>query len=73
MLLKWHNQCYFICTGSKSGNDQDKTPQGINYGHAYTVLRVVEIQGYKLLQLRNPWGSGEWTGDWGDKSSEWTP
>lgn len=73
MLLKWHNQGDFICTGSKSGNDQDKTPQGINYGHAYTVLRVVEIQGYKLMQLRNPWGSGEWTGDWGDKSSKWTP
>ena len=34
---------------------------------------MVEILGYKLLQLRNPWGSGEWTGDWGDKSSKCTP
>lgn len=27
----------------------------------------------KLLKLRNPWGSGEWTGDWSDKSELWTP
>lgn len=25
----------------------------------------------KLLQMRNPWGKGEWKGTWSDKSSEW--
>jgi len=23
--------------------------------------------------MRNPWGTGEWTGDWSDKSKKWTP
>jgi len=23
-------------------------------------------------EIRNPWGSGEWGGDWGDKSPLWT-
>lgn len=23
--------------------------------------------------MRNPWGKGEWTGDWSDKSDLWTP
>lgn len=23
--------------------------------------------------MRNPWGKGEWNGDWGDKSDKWTP
>merc|ERR1712070_441635 len=26
---------------------------------------------YRLLQIRNPWGQGEWTGDWSDKSDLW--
>lgn len=24
-----------------------------------------------MLKIRNPWGRGEWTGDWGDKSDLW--
>jgi hypothetical protein len=26
-----------------------------------------------LVQLRNPWGNHEWTGDWSDNSPLWTP
>jgi len=25
----------------------------------------------RLLQIRNPWGHGEWLGDWSDKSDVW--
>lgn len=26
----------------------------------------------KLVKLRNPWGKGEWKGDWSDESYKWT-
>ena len=47
---------------------------GLVYGHAYSLLDVVDNvagTGIDLVQLRNPWGSGEWTGDWSDNSPKW--
>jgi len=43
-------------------------------GHAYSVLKIVEACGNQLVQCRNPWGSGEWTGKWSDHNEygEWT-
>ncbi|KAK4033226.1 hypothetical protein C8A01DRAFT_50149 [Parachaetomium inaequale] len=47
--------------------------KGIQEGHAYSVMRAVEIDGQRLVLLKNPWGRGEWTGAWSDGSKEWTP
>lgn len=45
---------------------------GLVSGHAYSVIDVVHSHGYKLIKLRNPWGRGEWEGDWSDKSALWS-
>lgn len=45
---------------------------GLVKGHAYSILRVEEAKGFRLVQIRNPWGTGEWKGDWSDSSSKWT-
>ena len=46
---------------------------GLVSGHAYSVIGVVRLStGTKLVQVRNPWGSGEWTGAWSDNSEKWT-
>ncbi|TAQ87822.1 hypothetical protein B7494_g3844 [Chlorociboria aeruginascens] len=47
--------------------------KGIYEGHAYSIMKAVEIDGQRLVLLRNPWGEGEWTGPWSDGSKEWTP
>ena len=64
----------FIMTVSSQGQGEKESPQGIISGHAYTLLGVKTLSnGTQLLQIRNPWGRGEWSGNWGDKSSLWTP
>ncbi|CAG5115737.1 unnamed protein product, partial [Candidula unifasciata] len=48
---------------------------GLIEGHAYTIVKVKEVNTTKgkflLLHIRNPHGRGEWQGPWSDKSREW--
>jgi len=67
-------------TWEKIGIDPQtaKKKAGVCYGHAYTLLgaREEEVDGKKLrlLHVRNPWGSGEWKGNYSDNDREgWTP
>ncbi|PWA16565.1 hypothetical protein CCH79_00004321 [Gambusia affinis] len=51
------------------------SPNGLVEGHAYTVTGVIQMMSrgkpVKMLRLWNPWGKGEWNGDWSDRSSLW--
>ncbi|CAL1535909.1 unnamed protein product, partial [Lymnaea stagnalis] len=57
------------------GERELKRDNGLYEGHAYTIVTVKEISTKTgkttLLHIRNPWGRGEWTGPWSDKSPEW--
>jgi len=61
---------YVIGAGSRDDVNQEET--GIVSGHAYTVISVHEVEGHKLIRLRNPWGELEWKGDFSDSSALWT-
>jgi len=69
----------FIMTAGTSGDtyNLDLEDKGLVPGHAYTCLGVKEVTTssgkVKLVHLRNPWGNGEWSGDWCDSSRKWTP
>lgn len=39
--------------------------------HTYTILKIVEINGIRLINLRNPWGVFEWSGDYSKNSDKW--
>nr|XP_055029050.1 calpain-14 [Misgurnus anguillicaudatus] len=51
-------------------------PNGLVKMHAYTVTGVAEVlcrgQPVKLVRIFNPWGYGEWNGDWSDRSPLWS-
>jgi calpain-15 len=64
--------------GEDTYTEQGRRPDGPQQkslvpGHAYSIIQAKEVKGFKLLQMRNPWGNFEWDGDWSDKSRLWTP
>jgi len=73
-LVACNASTYLMAAGSNSGSDSDMSGQGVVQGHAYTILDVrKEPAGtdLRLIQVRNPWGRGEWTGAWSDGAPEW--
>ncbi|VUC25304.1 unnamed protein product [Clonostachys rosea] len=70
-LLRVNDEFLFGCsTGVWGLNRSDN--KGIVELHAYSIQKAVEIDGQRLLRLKNPWGKGEWKGAWSDGSKEWT-
>mmetsp|Transcript_13890 Transcript_13890/g.26293 ORF Transcript_13890/g.26293 Transcript_13890/m.26293 type:complete len:1904 (+) Transcript_13890:1-5712(+) len=74
-LVEYHRQGFLMGAGTPAGSDSEANASywGIVQGHAYSILDLFTIDvGVNLIQLRNPWGRKEWTGDWSDNSDKWT-
>lgn len=66
---------YSMVASSMPGSDTNKSVSGVVQGHAYTVLNATYLQvggrQERIVQLRNPWGKGEFKGKWSDGDSNW--
>ncbi|KAF6717942.1 Calpain-1 catalytic subunit [Oryzias melastigma] len=66
-----------MCCGTDQGETSSNTlsPNGLVLGHAYTVTGVMQLvsrgKPVNLVRLWNPWRTGEWIGDWSDRSPLW--
>eukprot|EP00951_Prasinocladus_malaysianus_P012232 scaffold91025_cov46-Prasinocladus_malaysianus.AAC.2 len=47
---------------SMGGGEEVRNTNGLVSKHAYALLKIVDKHGERLMQLRNPWGNGEWKG-----------
>lgn len=71
IVKKADEECYVMSAGTVMD------VKGIMRDHAYSLINAYEFMDkgkqVRLVQVRNPWGSDEWTGEWCDKDSRWTP
>lgn len=74
-LLMASQKEYSMVCSSNPGSDSDTSQKGVVQGHAYTLLNAVYLnyngQQIRLIQLRNPWGKGEYNGPWSDYDPNW--
>lgn len=82
VLRKFIRRKAVIGAGTSGKDEGTKTAkQGLVQGHAYSILDVREpkegsnlnplAKKFRLVKLRNPWGSFEWSGPWSQGSEEW--
>lgn len=77
-LAAFNDKSYcFVAWMKSSAVSEEKTATGLVCGHAYSVLDLTTVKTasgkqQRLVQLRNPWGTFEWNGDYSDNSPLWT-
>jgi len=75
LLRHYHRHGAVLCCGGVK--DAGKA-RGLVQKHAFSLLQVRTARKtwgsndyFRFVQVRNPWGTGEWTGPWSDDSPEW--
>jgi len=67
-LVKYHRKGHMMgCANHGTASDAGN----IERDHAYAILAVHDVGGFQILQLRNPWGRGEWTGRFSRDNPMW--
>jgi hypothetical protein len=72
-LLELHaSKAKLVASSMKASFDESLLKGlGIVPNHAYEILHVRQINGFKLLHLKSDWADRIWCGEWSDKSKAW--
>lgn len=62
-LLSANKEFLFsCCTGLWGAKSVGR--MGIVEQHSYSVQKAIEVDGKRLVRLKNPWGKAGWKGPW---------
>jgi len=56
--------CFLGIVGPSQVYPQLDPDNGLFFNHAYSIMKAIEMDGKRLVLLRNPWGRREWSGPW---------
>jgi calpain-7 len=63
--------CLITCGTGPIENEEDT---GLVSGHAYAVLEIIEVNGQRMIMVKNPWGHFVYKGKFSQfDSKNWTP
>eukprot|EP00039_Didymoeca_costata_P015534 m.267167 g.267167 ORF g.267167 m.267167 type:complete len:804 (-) comp16243_c1_seq16:1717-4128(-) len=61
-----------LATGNLDEETEKKT--GLSGCHAYAVINMREVEGHRLVHIKNPWNKGRWKGNWSPRHTQmWKP
>ena len=64
MLTDFDSRNFMMTCYTREGLNKEAT--GITSFHVYTILSTHDVEGKRLIKIRNPWGRFEWKGDYSD-------
>ena len=71
LMIGSQNKDYLMTAGTKD-IQADESLTGLIKEHAYSIIKLEMVGDNRIMNLRNPWGVFEWTGDWSSASQMWT-
>ncbi|CAH8518993.1 unnamed protein product [Heterobilharzia americana] len=74
LLSRFHQGHCLVTVATGQLSDDDSERSGLVPTHAYAMLDIREVDGYRLFLLKNPWSHMRWKGNFSERDSQhWTP
>ncbi|CAJ1331613.1 unnamed protein product [Effrenium voratum] len=72
-VRSYDRQSFLVACSMRARHGQEHIREdGLVEAHAYSLLHAVDVEGQRLVFLRNPWGNDKrWNGRWCDGDEAW--
>ncbi len=71
-VMNYSEKGFLMGAGTLPEGELPAVARTLSDSHAYAILDAIEFDGNKLIKLKDPWGSSQWSGEWSQGSHRWT-